>query len=543
VGALVITISSEGKKLDPLAQILSVEVTREVNRVPKAEVRLIDGSVPDRKFELSDTALFEPGKKVTIAAREGDAPDATLFEGLVVRHGVESRPGGSFLRVELKDAAFKLTRKRRSAVYRNQADDEAIRKLLGDAGLTAGTLEATRVKHKELVQYYSTDWDFIVSRAEAQGLAVDAHLGMVSVVPLVSSAQPKVKLEHGLKDVELDLEVDATDQWAELTSQGWDAKNLAVTEPAQAKDPKVKVGNLDAAAVARKLGGASNAMLHPVPLPQDELSAWASARLARSRLTMLRGNASVPGNPDLAPLDVVEVEGVGQRFNGKALVTGVVHRLDLGSWRTELRFGLSPEIFAREADIADAPAAGLLPPVQGIQVGVVAGFEDDPDGEHRLKVKPAALDDQQGPLWARVARPDAGDKRGQVFWPEPNDEVVLGFVNGDPRQPIILGSLYGSKNAPPEAAGPPSEDNNKRAIVSRGGTAIAIDDEKNAITIETPGGNKVTVDDDAGAITLEDQNGNKITLDSSGMTLKVEGDFNVDASGKVVIKGSAVDVQ
>ncbi|HZN91131.1 MAG TPA: hypothetical protein VFB81_00445, partial [Myxococcales bacterium] len=64
MGALVITISSEGKKLDPLAQILSVEVTREVNRVPKAEVRLIDGSVPDRKFELSDTALFEPGKKV-----------------------------------------------------------------------------------------------------------------------------------------------------------------------------------------------------------------------------------------------------------------------------------------------------------------------------------------------------------------------------------------------------------------------------------------------------------------------------------------------
>ncbi|HEY8209123.1 MAG TPA: contractile injection system protein, VgrG/Pvc8 family, partial [Myxococcaceae bacterium] len=358
MGALVITISSEGKKLDPTVEILSVEVRREVNRVSEAEITLNDGSVAERKFELSDTPLFVPGKKVSIAAREGDAKDAVLFEGLVVRHAVESRPGSTSLRVELKDAAFKLTRRRRSAVFRSQTDDEAFRKLISDAGLKAGDLKATRPKHAELVQYLSTDWDFIVSRADSMGLAVDAHRGTVSVQPLVSSSAAKLRLEHGMDDVELELELDATDQWAEMTTQAWDVQDLKATQSALAADPKVKVGNVDAASIARDLGGSRSELWHPAPVTQDELSAWADGRLARSRLTLLRGTASIPGNPALAPLDVVEIAGVGDRFNGKALVTGVTNRLEHASgWRTELRFGLSPEIFARQPDIADVPAA------------------------------------------------------------------------------------------------------------------------------------------------------------------------------------------
>ncbi|HEY8207156.1 MAG TPA: phage baseplate assembly protein V, partial [Myxococcaceae bacterium] len=177
------------------------------------------------------------------------------------------------------------------------------------------------------------------------------------------------------------------------------------------------------------------------------------------------------------------------------------------------------------------------------QIGVVDAFQDDPDGEYRIKVRLSILDEQQGSIWARLARPDAGDKRGQAFWPEIGDEVVLGFLSDDPRQAIILGSLYGPSNKPPEAAGPPTDKNEKRAIVSKGGSVIAFDDQKKAVTIQTPGGNKVTVDDDAGAITLEDQNGNTVTMDSKGITLKSAADFNVEASGKVVIKGSTVDVQ
>ena len=169
MGVPTVTITSEGTALDPTVGILSVEVRRELNRVPEATITVVDGSVAERKFAQSDTGFFEPGKSLAIAVRDGDGEDTTLFEGLVVRHAVESRPGTSSLRVELKDAAFKLTRQRKTAVFRKQADDEAIQKLIGDAGLQVGELASTQPQHEELIQFYASDWDFIVSRADVQG--------------------------------------------------------------------------------------------------------------------------------------------------------------------------------------------------------------------------------------------------------------------------------------------------------------------------------------------------------------------------------------
>jgi len=548
MGVPTITITSGGTKLDPAVQVLSVEVRRELNRIPEAHVSLIDGSVAQRKFPQSDTAFFEPGKSLTIAVRDGDAKDATLFEGLVVRHAVESRPGTSMLRVELKDAAYKLTRQRKTAVFRKQADDEAIRKLIGDAQLKVGELATTKTKHDELIQYGASDWDFIVARADAQGLVVDVDRGKVSVQPMISSGQAKAKLEHGMANFEHELELDAGEQWAALTSQAWDVQKLAITAPSDAAKPAVTIGNLDAAAIAKKLGGDTCALVHPALVTQGELKDWASSRLSRSRLALLRGHASIPGRSDLAPRDVVELAGVGERFNGKAFVSGVTHTIDHCGWRTELRFGLPPEPFARQPDIAELPAGGLLPPVQGLHVGVVGDFESDPIGEHRVKVLLSALDKKQGPVWARVARPDAGKDRGQVFWPEPGDEVVVGFVNGDPRQAILLGALHGSANTPPKPAGEPSENNTQRAIVSKSGIVIGFDDDKKIVTIKTPGEgddvNQLVINGDKQSITLADKNGNKITLDDKGITLtSAKQKITLDASQELVLKGNKVDVK
>jgi Rhs element Vgr protein len=556
MGIPTITITSGGARLDPVVQVLSVEVRRELNRVPEAQVCVVDGSVAERKFAHSDTAFFEPGKPLAIAVRDGDGPDATLFEGLVVRHAVESRAGTSTLRVELKDAAYKLTRQRRTCVFRKQADDEAIRKLVGDAGLKVGELATTRTKHDELIQYRASDWDFLVSRADAQGLVVDVHRGTVSVQPMVRSDQPRAKIEHGVCAVDLELELDAGDQWAAMTSQAWDVQKLAATPPSDAKQPAVTVGNLDAAAIARKLGGDSYALVHPAIVAKGELDDWAASRLSRSRLALLRGRAAIAGRSDLAPRDLIELAGVGQRFNGKAFVSGVTHTIDPAGWRTELQLGLPPEPFAHQPDIADLPAGGLVPPVHGLHVGVVGDFESDPLGEHRVKVLLSVLDKKQGAVWARVARPDAGKDRGQVFWPEPGDEVVVGFVNGDPRQAILLGALHGSANTPPDPPGAPSENNARRAIVSKSGAVIELDDsdqDKPVVTIKTPGKNQLVIDDVAKAITLSDQHGNTITLDASGITLNSEKQaitlktdkqaITIDASAGLELKGKTVDVK
>lgn len=548
MGIPVATISSAGKALDERYELMTVEIHRELNRIPEAKLVLLDGSVAARKFELSNQEFFALGKRIKIALRyEGDDVDIIVFDGLVVRHAVENQAEGSQLRVELKDAAFKLTRQRKSAVFREQSDDEAIKAVIDAAKLTPGKIAATTGKHDELIQYYASDWDFIVARADVQGMVVDAHLGRISVQPMALAAKGKLELAYGMGGVsELELELDGGQQWAEVGSVGWDVKELKPTAPAQADPPRIQVGKdgkLDPAEVATQLGGAQYTLFHPAALEQAELKAWADARLLRSRLAVLRGRAVVEGNASLAPLDTVTVSGVGDRFDGLALVSAVIHRLDHDGWQTELRLGLSPEWFARQPDIAEVPAGGLLPPISGLQIATVAAFEADPKGEHRIKIMLPALDDKQGFVWARVARPDAGNERGQVFWPEPQDEVVVGFLDGDPRQAIVLGALHSSAHPPPAAAGAPSDTNDKRAIVSRAGSIIAFDDQKKTISIETPGANKVLIDDEAKAITIADQHGNTITMDDKGITLKSAKDFTIDATGKVAIKGSAVDVQ
>ena len=50
--------------------------------------------------------------------------------------------------------------------------------------------------------------------------------------------------------------------------------------------------------------------------------------------------------------------------------------------------------------------------------------------------------------WVRVGQPWAGSGWGTYFWPRVNDEVIVQFINGDPDNPIVVGSVYNGTNVP-----------------------------------------------------------------------------------------------
>ena len=131
-----------------------------------------------------------------------------------------------------------------------------------------------------------------------------------------------------------------------------------------------------------------------------------------------------------------------------------------------------------------------------------------------------------------------------MFRPEPGDEVVVGFVNDDPRQAVILGALYSSKNTLPTAVGSVTKDNITKAIVTRKGTVIKfLDNDKPAVHIETPAKNTIVLDDEAQTIRLADQHGNKMTLSKDGITIESAKDVTIKASGNVDITGQKVDIK
>lgn len=161
---------------------------------------------------------------------------------------------------------------------------------------------------------------------------------------------------------------------------------------------------------------------------------------------------------------------------------------------------------------------------------------DDPEGLSRVQIRLLAYDGvegQDGPIWARVAVPFAGGDRGAFFIPDVGDEVLVTFVNGDARQPIVTGSLWNGADAPPETLGGDRVD--RWTLVGKAGTRIAIVEESDAtISLTTPSG--VSAE-------LTDQGGGKIELTAGGSTITLEpAGITIETGAKVSVQASTVEV-
>ena len=150
------------------------------------------------------------------------------------------------------------------------------------------------------------------------------------------------------------------------------------------------------------------------------------------------------------------------------------------------------------------------------------------------------IDAEKQGVWCRVSTLDAGENRGSFFRPEIEDEVIVGFINEDPNDPVVLGMLHSSAKPAPIVA---ADDNHIKGFVTRSEMKLTFDDDKISVTIETPAGKKIVMDEDAGVITIEDENSNIITMDSSGIIMESAGDIGIKASGDVTIEGTNVGIK
>lgn len=530
-GDVVFAIASDGAALPADVEVLSIEVTRAVNRIPSARIVMLDDSEADpaRRLALSDAERFKPGAVVEIKVGYGSARDA-VFTGVVIRHAVRIGPfGRSRLVIECRDKAIAMTVGRRSANYVDMTDGAIIAKLIAAHGLEA-SVAATAVTHKELVQYDVSDWDFLLARAEANGLVALVDAGKVTLAAPDVAKPARLAVEYGVDLIEFDGELDARTQLASVAAVAWDPAAQEVVE----QDAKATVlnaqGDLDGDTLAGVIGLASYRMRSAVPLDTEALKAWSAARQLRAGLARVRGRMRFRGSALAAPGTLLTVKGAGKRFEGDAWLSSVTHMIAEGDWTTEAEFGLAPETLAERGELAAPRAAGLTAGVSGLQIGVVAKLDEDPEAQYKVQVTLPVTQAETAGVWARLASDYGSSGVGHFFLPEIGDEVVLGFLNGDPSHPLILGSLYSSKRKPPYE---PAAANNTKAIVTRSKLTLEFDEEKKTITITTPGKNRIVLSDDAKSILLEDQTGNKVTLSESGIALDSPKDIAISAKGKI----------
>jgi uncharacterized protein involved in type VI secretion and phage assembly len=209
--------------------------------------------------------------------------------------------------------------------------------------------------------------------------------------------------------------------------------------------------------------------------------------------------------------------------------------------------GFSQEWFAEKyTNIMDSPAAGLLPGMKGLTIGqVIDPNPADADNDNLLvKVKIPLVKDSSDGVWAKILMPDAGKKRGLFFRPRKDDEVIIGFLDDDPRQPVILGCLHSKLNDAGESPVPVAEDKfkNIKGIYINENFKIEFDEDKKSILIQTnkgKDGNRIYLTDSEDPnIAIIDKNENKIEMNKDGIVITSakhvaikapKGDLTIDA--------------
>lgn len=527
-----IIIYSNGKQIDESYRIVSVTIRKKINTIPYAKIVLLDGDIASGDFPASDKDDFKPGREIKIDAGYANESE-TVFEGIIIKHGIKITDDNySRLVVEARDKAVRMTIGRKNANYVAKKDSDVIKALIGNySGLTAD-VAATDTEYDELVQYYCSDWDYMLARAETNGLWVIVADAKVSVQSPQKKSSPELTVSYGDDLMEFQAEMDARTQLASVTGTAWDLKNQTIVQENGTEPSLNKQGDIPTRELAKVIDLESYNIQSAAPIVKTGMKGWTNAQLLKSGLARIRGRMKFQGSAKAGPGKWIELKRVGKRFNGEVIVTAVLHDISDGNWISEVEFGFAPGWFIEKTDIVAPPAAGFLPGVEGLQVGVVKKLDEDPEGEYKIQVSVPVLHAEKEGVWARLASFYGSDSIGAFFVPEIEDEVVLGYFNNDPCHPVILGSLYSSKRKAPYDL---TKDNHTKGIVTRSKLKLEFDDEKKIITVESPGGNKIVISDDDKSILLQDQNNNKVKLGSDGISLDSPQDINLKAQGKITL--------
>lgn len=531
-----LAILSNGQALADTVQIVSVSIMRAANRVPSAQLVVLDGDPATRAWPLADASTFEPGAAIVIkAGYAGTQALGTLFEGVVVNLGVEVSAGQpAQLVIECRDRAVSMTVGPKNANHVDLSDDAIMTKLAAAHGLTL-SVDPTTPSHDVLVQYYCTDWDFLLARAAANGRLVIATDGALCVTDPAVAGEAALELTWGDDLFDFQAEVDARGQFAEVRAVAWDPSSQALATAEAGPTVLNAQGNLSSTVLSGVIGLESFTLQTAARLRPEALNDWARARQVRAGLSRVRGRMTFQGDALAKVGCLISVTGVGARFDGLVFVTAVTHRIRAGAWLTDVEFGLSDGSGRdRPVDPTSSPDSWLAG-AEGLQIGIVARLDGDPAGEQRIQVQLPVLGAASPGVWARFAQSYASQGFGSFTLPEIGDEVVIGCLNGDPSNPVILGSLYSRRRPPPYAL---TAENEVKALVTRSQTRIEIDDAAKTVRLRTPGGNSALLNDQDQSIRFEDQNGSSVTLGPGGIVLKSAKDITLTATGSINLAAS-----
>jgi type VI secretion system secreted protein VgrG len=430
------------------------------------------------------------GQSVTVEMSQVDG-SKRYFNGIVKRFSQGARDE-NFLhfRAQVVPKCWLLTKKIRSRIFQHLTVPDILKQVLTGFDIHYD-ITGTYYPRDYCVQYRESDFDFASRLMEEEGIyyffkhTEGDHQMMVSdstgkhpTVPGQSTAI----YEEATGEVRPDMRVSAWEKTQEVRASEytlWDHSFEVPTNHLEATERTIV--DVPVGKVTHKLNLANDTLFiydYPGRYAQrydgidpsggDRPSDIAHIFEDRTRTVRLRmeqeevNGILIEGKSDCGQFTAGHKFTLERHFDADAgyLLTRVEHnasdegyRSDHpsgGSFRYENRFICIPEALRYRPQ-----RVTCVPVIPGMQTATVVGPEGEEiwvDKYGRVKVQ--FHWDREGKMnadsscWLRVAQVWAGKGWGAFFWPRIGHEVVVIFEEGDPDQPLIIGSVYNAQNMP-----------------------------------------------------------------------------------------------
>lgn len=539
-----ITVADAAEKIN--IEIIDIDIVYAVNDVPCLKLRLLDDPSNDKSFVLSSKKIFIPGKVITVTT--GDKK-ITLFNGIITGLSVGCTQD-YYLDVIAHGDVIKMTEGLTTQLFEKMDDSNIIKKLLDDSGVKINSSAKKSIEHDQYFCYQQSSWRVMMARLIANGFVFVPSPGNNEIIDLQTYTAEKASIKLNKSEVRsFQFDLDVRSQIKSITAKAWSIEDQKVGNEVKgnAGDYR-KLENNEIDSIIPSLTLSFN-----MPKAPKELEASVTAQnnyrlldLYQGRLTLVILESSEV--PNITLMQKLNIEGAGTKFSGDYIVTRIRHRTINKQWLIDLELGLPL------AKTLNSPYASL-PPLPNF-TGLVKKNEQETENLGRIRIKLPLISETQ--IWARLLSPFASNKEGLFFPPNEGDEVNVGFIEGDCRYPVILGSCHSKKNEQPVPFDPNNgvkgiytlyakepegtRDNPMNHKFDMTGKFMEISSGKESNT------GKITINGDTGTSLAKGDSsltiGDKVDIISKDvMTLTTDKDINIKASGKVVVTAQVTEVK
>jgi type VI secretion system secreted protein VgrG len=468
-------------RLGPLAEA-DLLVRRAVGREALSAPYHFDVDIEPRAgdpLELADLVAQE----ARLAIRRPDGAER-LVHGLVERAELLGLFGGRpRYQVRLVPRLALLGRAQASRIFQEQGAVEVVEAVLGEARVALRlALGGSPAKRPYCVQYRETTLDFVRRLLEEEGIFTSfEHVDGQHTLVLSDDVGrcPAIDGDSSLPFREAGLASEAgvdEEHVSELARRDAVAVDRVMLRDFDFERPDLDLGT------ARTEGRSG---IEWYEHPGRYLDAGEGKRRAGLRIEEARGGVeSWEGRSDclrLRPGATFEVAGAPDPSpSGRLVLVEVEHevrQLEAAGEAGAVEHAYRNRFLARPADPPYRPPRRTgRPRLRGVQTAIVVGpggEEIHLDAHGRIKVRfhwdRLGPGDDGASCWLRLGQGWAGAGFGASVVPRVGQEVVVGFLDGDPDRPMALGAVYDGDHAPPLALPGEKTRSTQRTDSSKGG--------------------------------------------------------------------------